>query len=112
MAYRTDTRALVLGVLKHGPAHGYGISKRIRELSANALKLGEGQLYPILHELEETGCVSAEWEIQDGDPPRRVYSLTPKGTKELSRRAALWSEFADAVGSVLSAAPELKVSHE
>lgn len=109
MAYRTDTRALVMAVLSKGPAHGYGISKAIREQSGSALKLGEGQLYPILHELEESGFVAAEWEIQEGDPPRRVYTLTPKGKKELAKRAAKWSEFANAVSSVLSAAPEMKV---
>jgi DNA-binding PadR family transcriptional regulator len=114
MAYRTDTRALVLAILRDGPTHGYGISKSIRERSGSALKLGEGQLYPILHELEETGCVTAEWEMQEGDPPRRVYALTEKGVKELSERAKKWSDFADAVGSVLSVAPmpRLEASHE
>lgn len=103
---------MVMAVLTGGPLHGYGISKAIRERSGSALKLGEGQLYPILHELEEMGCVVAEWEMQEGDPPRRVYALTEKGMKELAKRAAKWSEFTAAVGSVLSVAPQLKVSHE
>jgi len=101
-----------MAVLTGGPLHGYGISKAIRERSGSALKLGEGQLYPILHELEEMGCVVAEWEMQEGDPPRRVYALTEKGKKELAKRAAKWSEFTAAVGSVLSVAPQLNVSHE
>ena len=101
-----------MAVLVEGPTHGYGISKAIRERSGSALKLGEGQLYPILHELEEKGFVVAEWEMQEGDPPRRVYALTDTGKKELATRAAKWSEYANAVGSVLSAAPRLEVSHE
>ena len=112
MAFRTDTRALVMAVLMDGPLHGYGISKAIRERSESALKLSEGQLYPILHDLEEAGCVVAEWEMQEGDPPRRVYALTPKGKKELAKRAAKWQEYANAVGSVLAVAPKMKVSHE
>jgi DNA-binding PadR family transcriptional regulator len=112
MGYRTDTRALVMAVLTDGPSHGYGISKTIRERSNAALKLGEGQLYPILHELEEIGCVAAEWEMQDGDPPRRIYSLTEKGRKELAARAAKWSEFTNAVGSILPAVPKLEATHE
>jgi PadR family transcriptional regulator PadR len=101
-----------MAVLLDGPSHGYGISKAIRERSGDALKLGEGQLYPILHELEEAGQVVAEWEMQEGDPPRRVYALTEAGKKELAKRAAKWAEFTAAVGSVLSVAPRLEVSHE
>lgn len=111
MSYRTDTRALVLAVLRDGPTHGYGIAKSIRERSGAALKLGEGQLYPILHELEARGFVVADWEMQDGDPPKRVYSLTEKGGQELRERAKQWNDFANAVGSVLSLS-KLEPSHE
>lgn len=92
-----------MAVLRNGPTHGYGIAKEIREKSGTALKLGEGQLYPILHELEETGCVTAEWEMQNGDPPRRVYALTEKGGKELAQRTKQWRDFTSAVGSILTA---------
>ena len=101
MGYRTDTRALVLAVLRGGAKHGYGIGKAVREISGNALKLGEGQLYPILHELEEKGWISGEWEIVEGDPPRRVYAITDAGLKELERRRSKWKEFVDSVGLVL-----------
>ncbi|MGV3618181.1 MAG: PadR family transcriptional regulator [Fimbriimonas sp.] len=101
MSYRTDTRALVLATLSEGPRHGYAISRAIRRLSDDVLKLGEGQLYPVLHDLEEQGLVTAEWEMQEGDPPRRVYALTEKGRAELAARAKKWFAFADAVASVL-----------
>lgn len=102
MGYRTDTRALVLAILRDGPSHGYGIAKAIRDRSKSALKLGEGQLYPILHELEEGGFVEAGWEMQDGDPPKRVYSLTDKGAAELRQRSKQWAEFASGVSAVLN----------
>lgn len=101
MSYRTDTRALVMATLADGPRHGYGIAKAIRELSDEVLKLGEGQLYPVLHDLEEQGFVVAEWEMQDGDPPRRVYALTSKGRTELEARAKKWHSYAAAVANVL-----------
>jgi len=101
MSYRTDTKALVLSILDEGPQHGYGISRAIRERSDEVLKLGEGQLYPILHALEESGWIQGEWEMQEGDPPKRVYRITPSGRGELMTRAQKWKAFADAVGRVL-----------
>lgn len=106
MSYRTDTKALVLAILESGPQHGYGIARAVRERSEGLLKLGEGQLYPILHDLEEQGWILGEWEIQEGDPPRRVYRLTPSGGAELRTRAEKWRAFAQAVNTVLTRAEE------
>lgn len=114
MRYRTDTRAMVLAVLAEEPLHGYGISKAIKARSSELLKLGEGQLYPILHELEERGWVTAEWEMQDEDPPRRIYTLTKSGGAELKHRTREWESFVSAVGTVLQAPPcqKLEPGHE
>jgi PadR family transcriptional regulator PadR len=100
MRLQTDTKALVLSVLAHGPMHGYGIAKAIREMSDGVLKLGEGQLYPALHALEEGGWVTAEWEAI-GEQPRRIYAITPGGQAELARRVSRWSAFAGGVAKVL-----------
>jgi DNA-binding PadR family transcriptional regulator len=109
MSYRTDTKALVLAVLQDGPLHGYGISREIKRRSSEALKLGEGQLYPILHALEEQGWVAGEWELQQGDPPRKVYCLTESGHGELQKRAEKWLKFTGAVASVLQ---KTEAAHE
>lgn len=101
MSYRTDTKALVLAVLLDKPLHGYGISREIKLRSEDTLKLGEGQLYPILHGLEEQGWIAGEWEMQDGDPPRKVYAITDSGRGELEKRAQSWLSYAGAVASVL-----------
>lgn len=105
MSFRTDTKALVLAILAESPNHGYGISRAIKERSSEVLKLGEGQLYPVLHALEESGWVVAEWEMQDGDPPKRVYRITPAGQAELESRAKTWQVFAEAVAQVLPRTP-------
>jgi DNA-binding PadR family transcriptional regulator len=110
MSYRTDTKALVLAVLADGPLHGYGITREIKKRSEETLKLGEGQLYPLLHALEEQGWIAGEWEMQEGDPPRKVYSLTDSGQAELEKRAKSWLSFANAVATVLGQKPE--VAHE
>ena len=69
------------------------------------LKLGEGQLYPILHRLEEDGLVLGDWEMQEGKPPRKVYKLSDSGLAALTERRREWSSFSKAVGNVLGANP-------
>ena len=101
MAFRTDTKALVMAALSDGPKHGYAVAKAVREASSGELRLGEGQLYPALHTLEESGWVTGEWDPDAGEPPRRVYALTEAGAAELARRSARWFAFADAVARIL-----------
>ena len=101
MAFRGDMNALILGTLNDGALHGYEIVRRIRE-AGGAGKLSEGQIYPYLHKLEESGLVTAQWQTNTGAAPRRVYELTPKGRKELDHQRALWDKFARGVGSLLS----------
>jgi len=100
MAFRGDIKALVLGTLQAEPLHGYEIVRRIRE-SGSAGRLSEGQIYPYLHQLEEAGMVTAEWQTDTGAAPRRVYQLTPGGRAELARHRAQWEKFVSGVGSVL-----------
>ena len=106
MGFRTDLEAMVLAALQEGPLHGYGIVRAIRGRSEGVLKLGEGQLYPILHRLEEEGLVSGDWEMQEGKPPKKLYALTEQGGNSLSKRRKEWGAFAKAVGNVMVAPGE------
>jgi PadR family transcriptional regulator PadR len=108
MAFRSDLESIVLAALQEGPLHGYGIVRAIRARSEGVLKLGEGQLYPILHRLEEDGQVKGKWEIQDGKPPRKVYAITEKGGGALVKRRKEWGAFSRAVGNVMQAPMEAK----
>jgi PadR family transcriptional regulator PadR len=109
MAFRTDLDALVLGVLQGGVCHGYEITKRINALGETAFRVNEGQLYPILHRLENEGKVMAEWIPQEGKPARKTYALTQAGRKELDARRDAWNQFVAAVDSVLAVPVEVKV---
>ena len=100
MAFRVDIKAMILGTLQAEPLHGYEIVRRIRE-SGGAGKLSEGQIYPYLHQLEEAGLVTAEWQTDTGAAPRRVYQITPQGKAELAKSRAEWQKFVAGVGSVL-----------
>jgi transcriptional regulator len=101
MAFKTDLEALVLGSLQEQPLHGYEISKRISAQSQGLLKIGEGQLYPALHKLEERGLIEAEWVAQEGKPNRKTYSLTAAGSKELDAKRHEWKKFSSSIGSIL-----------
>jgi len=109
MAFRSDLDALVLGVLQAGECHGYEITKRINALGETAFRVNEGQLYPILHRLENEGKVKAEWIPQEGKPARKTYALTDAGRKELDVHRETWKQFVSSVNSVLAAPVEVKV---
>lgn len=105
MVFKTDLQALILGVLQHADLHGYEISRRIAQVDPSALKVGESQLYPALHRLENEGFVSALWIPQEGKPARKVYTITERGTRELDKKRQAWSEYVKAVGMLLDSKP-------
>src|ERR1700678_1420647 len=74
---------LVLKTLTLGPNHGYGIAQHIRRVSTEALRVGEGSLYPALQRLLVNGWVRAEWSLTDTNRKARVYKITAAGRKQL-----------------------------
>jgi DNA-binding PadR family transcriptional regulator len=101
MAFRTDQEALVLGALASGPQHGYGIVKSLRDGSSGLFNVNEGQLYPLLHKMQESGWIKGEWETSESGPARKTYVLLDEGRAELQRRQELWRKFSSAVGGLL-----------
>ena len=101
-----STTTLILAVLREGPRHGYAIAREIERRSSEALKLGEGSLYPALRTLEADGLVSSSWEIQPSGPARKVYALTDAGQAALAKRTESWREFVRAMESVLGGSPD------
>ena len=82
--------ALVLGLLAEEPRHGYAICKAIRERSPEALKIGEGTIYPLLYRLEQQGRIRGRWETGPGGKPRKVYRVTASGRKMLKAHKTDW----------------------
>src|SRR4051812_28603351 len=89
MKEKTDVRqgTLALMVLKTlnllGPLHGYGIARRIEQISGDLLTLNQGTLYPVLLKLEQEGSVSSEWGTSENNRKARFYRLTREGKKQL-----------------------------
>jgi transcriptional regulator len=96
-------RLLVLRLLEREPMYGYQMIQHLKDRSEGYFRLGEGALYPLLHEMEEQGFLRAEWREQEGRLKRRYYHLAAKGRKELARRLETWQDFTRAVDSVLEA---------
>jgi PadR family transcriptional regulator len=91
---------VLLGVLSHGPGHGYAVITAVRELTEGALDLTEGSVYPALHRLEDLGLLASEWEPVAGRR-RRVYSITAAGLDALQTQRKGWRALVSAVESVL-----------
>jgi PadR family transcriptional regulator PadR len=89
-----------LGVL--GPLHGFGIGKRIEEISRNRISLNYGTLYPALRKLELEGAIRGEWRTSENNQRAKYYSLTAAGKKELARETREWRRTADLVAVFLT----------
>jgi PadR family transcriptional regulator PadR len=94
---------LVLKALSLEPMHGWGISQRIQQLSADALQVGQGSLYPALYRLQKKGLIKGSWRTTVHNREAKYYTLTPAGTRVLSAEWADWRRFAAAVELVMSA---------
>jgi PadR family transcriptional regulator PadR len=94
---------LVMKALSLAPLHGWGISERIRQLSKEALEIGQGSLYPSLYRLEKKGFVRGEWKTTENNREAKYYRLTAAGRKALAAEMTDWNQFVRAVGLVLVA---------
>ncbi|HTQ55446.1 MAG TPA: PadR family transcriptional regulator [Bryobacteraceae bacterium] len=93
---------LILKILALGPQHGWAISQRLQQVSANVLQVSDGSLYPALHKLEFAGWITAEWRTSDLGRRAKFYSLTRLGRKQLDKQAADWARLAHAISHVVS----------
>ena len=87
---------LVLMVLKTldvlGPTHGYGIARRVEQISGDLLALNYGTLYPALLKLEQEGSIASEWGVSENNRRAKYYRLTRAGRKQLEREAHQWEQ--------------------
>jgi PadR family transcriptional regulator, regulatory protein PadR len=84
-----------------GPLHGYGIARRIEQMSENLLHLNQGTLYPALLRLEQKGWIGSKWGTSDNNRRARYYSLTRTGKKQLALEAESWGRMAGMISRLL-----------
>ena len=81
---------LVLAILSEGESYGYAIIKRVDELSGGELQWTDGMLYPVLHRLQRSSYVEAEWGTSEIGRKRKYYRITDRGLEELARQRRQW----------------------
>ena len=89
-----------------GPQHGYGIARRIEQMSGDQLQLNQGTLYPALVRLEQAGWIRARWGASENNRRAKFYSLTPRGARRLADEARRWETVAGIVERFLNPAAE------
>ena len=95
---------LILRVLRPGPLHGYAIAQRIHTLSADALRVEEGSLYPALQKILLKGWVTADWGVSETGRKVRFYKLTRAGKKQLEVEMSQFDRQTSAIQAILKLA--------
>jgi PadR family transcriptional regulator, regulatory protein PadR len=101
---------LALMVLKTldvlGPLHGYGIARRIEQISDDLLNVNQGTLYPVLLKLEQEGSVASDWGVSENNRKARFYRLTREGRKQLQAETRSWEQTAAIIARFFAAKAE------
>jgi transcriptional regulator len=101
---------LALMVLKTldvlGPLHGYGIARRIEQISGDLLAVNQGTLYPVLLRLEQEGAVASDWGASENNRRARFYSLTRDGKRQLRVELENWQQTAGIIERFLTVKAE------
>ena len=85
-----------------GRLHGYGIARRIEQVSGEAVLLNQGTIYASLIRLQQRGWIGAEWGVSDNNRKAKFYTLTRLGRKQLAQDTAYWRRLTDVMGRVLA----------
>ena len=112
MKQKTDVQqgTLALMVLKTlevlGPLHGYGIAKRIEQISGDLLSVNQGTLYPVLLRLEQEGSIESNWGASENNRWARYYRLTRDGRRQLHAEVQDWRQTTEIIARFLTAKAE------
>jgi transcriptional regulator len=84
-----------------GPLHGYGIARRIEQVSEDVLRLNEGTVYASLLRLQQKGWIQSEWGASERNRKAKFYSITRSGRRQLAREAENWVRISSVIGRML-----------
>ena len=89
-----------------GRLHGYGIARRIEQVSGEEVLLNQGTIYASLVRVQQRGWISAEWGVSDNNRKAKFYAITRQGRKQLARETDYWRKLTDVMSRVLAFPPE------
>src|SRR5271165_2003656 len=84
-----------------GPQHGWGIARRIEQVSGDMLELNQGTLYPALLRMEQMGWISSQWGVSDNNRRAKFYAITKAGKKQLIRETESWERTSGIIAQFL-----------
>ncbi|MGH9762649.1 MAG: PadR family transcriptional regulator [Blastocatellia bacterium] len=87
-----------------GPLHGFGIARRLEQLSEEVLQLNEGTVYTSLVRLQQRGWIASEWGTSENNRKAKFYSITKRGQKQLALETENWERISGVIGRVLGIA--------
>ena len=94
---------VILKTLSLAPMHGWGLTHRIEELSGDALRVGQGSIYPALVRLEQRGLIATEWRTTEKNRRAKYYRITTAGRRAMGEDLASWNRFVGAMQLILEA---------
>ena len=98
---------LVLRTLEAlGPLHGYGIARRIEQISEDLLQLNQGTLYPALLRMEQEGWITSRWGSSQKNRKAKYYSISAAGRKQLAKEAKAWQRMSSTINRFFGPIPE------
>jgi transcriptional regulator len=92
---------LILRIVALEPLHGYGIVRRIEQMSGEALQIRQGSLYPALYRMEQRGLLTADWKTNESGKEAKYYQLTRAGRKALQEETEGWKRLRSAIDLIL-----------
>jgi transcriptional regulator len=92
---------LILRIVALEPLHGYGIVRRIEQMSGEALQIRQGSLYPALYRMEQRGLLTADWKTNESGKEAKYYHLTRAGRKALQEETEGWKRLRSAIDLIL-----------
>src|SRR5262245_17321425 len=89
-----------------GPLHGYGIARRIEQISGDLLQLNQGTLYPALLRMEQEKWIAAKWGSSDNNRKAKFYAITAAGRRQLARETGEWQRMSSTIERFLGPIPD------
>jgi len=84
-----------------GPLHGFGLARRLEQISGDLLHLNQGTIYPALLRLEQRGWIGSRWGVSENNRRAKYYSITRAGQRQLGKETANWERIAGIIGRLL-----------
>ena len=89
-----------------GPLHGFGLARRLEQISGDLLHLNQGTIYPALLRLEQRGWITSKWGVSDNNRRAKYYSITRGGQRQLGKETANWERVAGIIARLLRSPQE------